>query len=554
MIKVSCLGTKLALAHSDYGFLVGDLAPVVHKNGIRLRFQYRGHLEIWSNFFSHGLYRIYPKKNSKEEGNAINTVFTKIKHAFTNKMAAFKKELNALKNKILKKLHLSKEEKRNLFERLKFFKRKKVDKVQPTGDSIEEVNERANITEEMFQGDMALSDEQQKQILADINGTDSRTKRQAFVYANAQTQWFKGVRYFFDDSADEKVQTVFKKAAELWMAETCINFKFISSKMLGIKMKLWTSSKKPKDRLRVLKGKGCWSYVGRLGGIQNLSLGPGCESIDKAAHEIGHTLGFFHTHSRHDRDQFITVYEGNILPKKLEQYALQSQELNNNYNITYDYGSVMHYGATSSSIGNNMLTMVPKDVQYTETLGSPFIGFYDLLMINTHYNCFGNCNGTTTKCQNNGFVNPRNCSKCVCPSGYGGDFCEKRPPGCGAELDATGEWKSLVDEVGNRTAGHIIREDFMKCNYWIKAPDDKKIEVKVVSFTDGVAVDGCTYAGVEIKTHSDQGLSGHRFCSWNTTTVLKSELNKQFKYDNGFSLTFLGFLCSSMHRGVDAAE
>ncbi|KAK5986227.1 hypothetical protein GCK32_001952 [Trichostrongylus colubriformis] len=172
--------------------------------------------------------------------------------------------------------------------------------------------------------------------------------------------------------------------------------------------------------------------------------------------------------------------------------------------------------------------MAPKDVQHIETIGSPFIGFYDLLMINTHYNCFEKCKGkATTKCQNYGFVNPRNCSKCVCPSGYGGDYCDKRPPGCGAELDAAADWKPLLDEVGNRTAGDIIRLDFMKCNYWIKAPIGKKIEVKTVSFTDGVAVDGCTYAGVEIKTHSNQGLSGYRFCTWNYTTVLKSELNMQ---------------------------
>ncbi|KAK5982563.1 Zinc metalloproteinase [Trichostrongylus colubriformis] len=307
------------------------------------------------------------------------------------------------------------------------------------------------------------------------------------------------------------------------MAETCVNFKLISNKKFNFIMKL---SSNTKDRIRVLKGKGCWSYVGKLGGIQELSLGVGCASIDKASHEIGHALGFFHTHSRHDRDQFITVNKENILPKKLKQFALHSPELNNNYNITYDYGSVMHYGATSWSSDKNKLTMVPKDGQYTETLGSPFIGFYDLLMMNTHYNCFENCKSKVTpKCQNNGFPNPRNCSKCVCPSGYGGDYCEKRPPGCGAELDATAYWEPLVDKVGNKTAGHIIREDFMKCNYWIKAPIGKKIEVKVVSFTDGVAVDGCKYAGVEIKTHSDQRLSGHRFCSKDSSTVLRSNLN-----------------------------
>ncbi|PIO55610.1 astacin [Teladorsagia circumcincta] len=303
------------------------------------------------------------------------------------------------------------------------------------------------------------------------------------------------------------------------MADTCINF---------------IPSKFAQDSIRVFAEDGCWSFVGRLGGVQNLSLGQGCESIGTAAHEIGHALGFFHTHSRYDRDQFITVDEQNIKPDWLDQFTRETISTNNNYGLTYDYGSLMHYGATSAT-GNKKPTMVPKDVMYTETLGSPFISYYDLLMINTHYNCTDACKGKNTPCQNNGFAHPRDCSKCICPSGYGGQYCEKRPPGCGAELEATKEWKPLVDDLGDRNAGLTPREDFMKCNYWIKAPAGKKIEVKFVDFPDGIAVDGCTYAGVEIKTHPDQRRTGYRheinygyelFCSKeDANTVLKSLSN-----------------------------
>ncbi|PIO66544.1 astacin [Teladorsagia circumcincta] len=112
------------------------------------------------------------------------------------------------------------------------------------------------------------------------------------------------------------------------------------------------------------------------------------QPIGIVAHEIGHALGFWHTHSRYDRDQFITVLEENINDTFIDEFLKQSNETNNNYGLTYDYGSVMHYGARAAALGENF-TMVPKDVMYTETLGSPFIAFYDLLMMNMYYNCTG---------------------------------------------------------------------------------------------------------------------------------------------------------------------
>ncbi|KIH43088.1 astacin [Ancylostoma duodenale] len=110
--------------------------------------------------------------------------------------------------------------------------------------------------------------------------------------------------------------------------------------------------------------------------------------VSIAAHELGHAIGLYHTQSRYDRDRYITLYSQNVKPDWLDQFAKQSMATNNNYGIPYDWGGIMHYGATSAT-GNGEPTMVPVDTKYIETLGSPFVSFYELDMVNKHYKCHG---------------------------------------------------------------------------------------------------------------------------------------------------------------------
>uniref|UniRef100_A0A0K0DHB2 Metalloendopeptidase n=1 Tax=Angiostrongylus cantonensis TaxID=6313 RepID=A0A0K0DHB2_ANGCA len=70
------------------------------------------------------------------------------------------------------------------------------------------------------------------------------------------------------------------------------------------------------------------------------------------------------------------------------QFTKQTEQTNYNYNITYDYGTIMHYGATSAS-ANGQPFMFPHDITFLQTLGSPFISFYEKLMMNLHYKCLG---------------------------------------------------------------------------------------------------------------------------------------------------------------------
>ncbi|KAE9418055.1 hypothetical protein Angca_007720 [Angiostrongylus cantonensis] len=65
-----------------------------------------------------------------------------------------------------------------------------------------------------------------------------------------------------------------------------------------------------------------------------------------------------------------------------------------------------------------MPTMIRRDL---ETLGSEMISFYDKFLTKQHYECLSKCNKTSSaKCDNGGYRSPKNCSRCVCPIGYGG--------------------------------------------------------------------------------------------------------------------------------------
>jgi len=90
-------------------------------------------------------------------------------------------------------------------------------------------------------------------------------------------------------------------------------------------------------------GDGCSSYVGRQGGAQFVYLGTGCDT-GNTMHEIGHTVGLLHEHTRSDRDAYVDIHWWNI--EFEEQHNFQTYE-SRGYDGrdigSYDFDSIMHY-------------------------------------------------------------------------------------------------------------------------------------------------------------------------------------------------------------------
>ena len=70
----------------------------------------------------------------------------------------------------------------------------------------------------------------------------------------------------------------------------------------------------------------CYSYIGRIGGPQDISIGQGCEFEGVVLHEMFHALGRWHEQSRPDRDMFVRINTGNIQSGEFLTSSLSQKE------------------------------------------------------------------------------------------------------------------------------------------------------------------------------------------------------------------------------------
>ncbi|KPP56950.1 hypothetical protein Z043_125384 [Scleropages formosus] len=164
-------------------------------------------------------------------------------------------------------------------------------------------------------------------------------------------------------------RSVIKRGLQSFSSRTCIRFK---------------ERQRERDFVSIQSMRGCWSFVGRRGGSQTVSLQQrGCVYFHVVQHELLHALGFNHEQTRSDRDKHVRIIYENVIRGQEHNFRRIDT---NNLKTPYDYNSVMHYGRFAFS-RNGQATIVPIPNSNVAIGRAMEMSPNDVLRINRLYQC-----------------------------------------------------------------------------------------------------------------------------------------------------------------------
>ncbi|OCT57140.1 tolloid-like protein 1 [Xenopus laevis] len=183
----------------------------------------------------------------------------------------------------------------------------------------------------------------------DINKSGKSKKIRIPRAATSRTEriWPGGViPYVIGGNFTGSQRAMFKQAMRHWEKHTCVTFIERTDEESYI--------------VFTYRPCGCCSYVGRRGnGPQAISIGKNCDKFGIVVHELGHVIGFWHEHTRPDRDDHVTIIRENIQPGQEYNFLKMEPGEVNSLGESYDFDSIMHYARNTFSRGMFLDTILP---------------------------------------------------------------------------------------------------------------------------------------------------------------------------------------------------
>ncbi|XP_063314268.1 tolloid-like protein 1 isoform X2 [Pelobates fuscus] len=179
------------------------------------------------------------------------------------------------------------------------------------------------------------------------SGKNERTRIPRAATSRAERIWPGGViPYVIGGNFTGIQRAMFKQAMRHWEKHTCVTFIERSEEESYI--------------VFTYRPCGCCSYVGRRGnGPQAISIGKNCDKFGIVVHELGHVIGFWHEHTRPDRDDHVAIIRENIQPGQEYNFLKMEPGEVNSLGESYDFESIMHYARNTFSRGMFLDTILP---------------------------------------------------------------------------------------------------------------------------------------------------------------------------------------------------
>lgn len=194
---------------------------------------------------------------------------------------------------------------------------------------------------------------------------EERTERRRRAATGRKERiWDYGViPYEIDGNFSGAHKALFKQAMRHWENFTCV--KFIER----------NQNEHTNYIVFTERPCGCCSFVGKRGnGAQAISIGKNCDKFGIVVHELGHVVGFWHEHTRPDRDHHVMIVRDNIMHGQEYNFNKLTEEEVNSLGLPYDYDSIMHYARNTFSKGTFLDTIQPIDYSGRGLKRRPEIG------------------------------------------------------------------------------------------------------------------------------------------------------------------------------------